>query len=136
MRPLRRPIACLLLVWYLPACTSYKTTAVAPQEAVAGQKTVIVTVDAGGSQETLHVNGPWVRGDTLGGTPCRLDDNRVYRCSTDEAWAVPLSQVVEVKTKQVDGFRTTVAVVGGLAVGMLVAATIAVCADDFLGQNC
>ena len=128
MRMLRRPIAYLLLVLYVPACTSYRTTNLAPQEAVADEGTVVVTVTNGAGTETLSLKQPWVRNDTVGGIPCRPDRYRQYRCASDENWAVPVSLVVEMQTKRVSTGRTVLAAVGGAFLVLLVGA--AACAVD------
>ena len=155
MRTFRRPIAYLMMLWYLPACTSYRTTDLSPQEAVASGESVVVTFlrSTGGSTgyvvgpdgkivegpgtATVHLKEPWVRGDSLGGTPCEAQRNGGWRCSRDApAWAAPLSSVLSVKTKQVNAVTTSMAVVGGLALGLFVTAAVAICTDDWMGQGC
>lgn len=115
----RRPIAFLLLAWYLPACSSYQTTALAPQEAVHGQETVKVVL-ADTALTELVLRTPWVRTDSIGGVPCPSG-----RCSVGTAWSVPLDSVVAIKTKQSAPGLTALAVIGGVA---LFAAAIAVAA--------
>jgi hypothetical protein len=66
MRTLRRPVAAFLFVWFLPACSTYQTTDLAPQEVVTGQQTVKVTLADAASTE-VTVSEPWVRADSLGG---------------------------------------------------------------------
>ena len=98
MRQLRRPIAFLLLAWFLPACSTYRTTDLTPHEAIAGQETVMVTLADVESTE-VTVRFPCVRADSLGGVVER------------DPWSVPLSSVAEVRTKRLDGWLT-VTVVG------------------------
>jgi hypothetical protein len=111
MRLLRRPIAFLLLVWFLPACSTYRTTDLTPQEAVAGQK--IVRVVATPEDEAIELNAPWVRADSIGGIT-----------STGSDWSAPLSSVNEVKIKRFNPWLTSGVVVGGLVVGAAVTLVI------------
>jgi hypothetical protein len=106
MRYLRRPIACLLSIWYLPACATYtyEPTHLEPAQAIADQKEVRVTIQEDDSTaRRLRVKDPWVRNDSLGGTPCfkftaAWNEDRGERCAVDSL-AVPLQSVVEIETK-------------------------------------
>jgi hypothetical protein len=142
MRFLRRPVAFVLLLWYLPACTSYQTSTLAPRDAVSGEPSVLLKVVDGEKTKTVMVSEPWVRGDSLGGTPCNGDTSRGWRCAKDGSnWSVPLSSVVEVKTRRGDGANTGLAVLGVIALGALVAATVGLAAactggDSYGGAWC
>lgn len=104
---LRRPAACLLLVWYLPACTSFQTTALAPADAVADQSMVRVTVVTDGDTTRWQVKEPWVRGDSLGGSACGSGRYGEVQCDPADRFAVPLSSVVELETRRGNAVRTT-----------------------------
>lgn len=81
-----RPV--LLLIWFLPSCYTYRASNLAPSDAVAGQKVVVVRL-AGADTDVLRVKQPSVRGDSLGGT-----------VGGDTDWIVPLASVAEVRTRQ------------------------------------
>jgi len=126
VRTFRRPIALALLLWYLPACTSYQTSKLAPRDAVSDESSVLLKVVDGEKTKTVMLNKPWVRGDSLGGMPCSGDTSRGWRCANDRAeWSVPLSSVVEVRTRRTDGAKSALAVLGIVAVGVLTAGVIA-----------
>jgi hypothetical protein len=67
MRNLRKPIATLLLLWYLPACTRYQALEVAPQEALADTDRVAVKVSQDGETRTIYLKEPWASADSIGG---------------------------------------------------------------------
>lgn len=102
----RRPIALLLLVCWLPACATYRATDVAPEVAVIGQRAVKVTLADAASTEVTVVD-PWVRADSIGGMVHPIAN-----------WSVPLSSVVEVKTKRSSALLTGI-VVGGIGLAAL-----------------
>jgi hypothetical protein len=54
MPSLRRTIACILMVWYLPGCSTYRITRTTPQQAVQGEERVILTVQDGSGVRTLY----------------------------------------------------------------------------------
>lgn len=90
MQRVRRPIVCILLVWYLAACY---TTPIEPKTAVQGRKTIQVTVAADADTLVWHVSSPWIRNDTLGGVAAACQQG----CQSPSAqWPVPMSEVVEV----------------------------------------
>jgi hypothetical protein len=106
MRPARRPIALLLLVWFLPTCATYQTTELAPHEAVVGHEAVKVTL-ADESSAEVTVWEPWVRADSIGGVVDRNDN-----------WSAPLASVAVLKTKQANAWLTLGVVVGGAALAL------------------
>jgi len=119
MRLLRRPIACALLVWYLPACAY--STRIEPATAVAGRKSALVTVASGADTLVWQVAQPWIRNDTLGGVAAACQKG----CPPQDArWPVPLSEVVEVRAVPPDvSGKATAAVLGtALLVGLVVLA--------------
>jgi len=119
-----RPIAYVLLIWYLPACMSYQRTKVAPRQAIEGQESVIVKVAVGADTTTLTIQEPWVRNDSLGGIT-----------ETDSDWGVPLLSVVELRTRRLNAGKTTLNV---LAVAVTVAgvAMIVAWCNSSLDPNC
>ena len=123
MRSLRRPIAALLLVWYLPACTSFQPTDVAPQRALNGTSRAIVTVATGGATETVYLDDPWATADSVGGTPCSVHTSSGWRCDPAGRWSAPAEAVVALQTKKTNpgGVIAVVAIGVGLAIVSLVA---------------
>ena len=119
-----RPIAYLLLIWYLPACMSYQRTEVAPQQAIEGQESVIVTVAAGADTTALTLQEPWVRNDSLGGIT-----------ETGSDWGVPLQSVVELRTRRVHAGKTTLNVLAVAVTVAGVAMIVAWCSSS-LDPNC
>jgi hypothetical protein len=104
MRTLHRPIALVLFVGILSACSTYRTTTLTPQEAIAGHRTVKVRL-AGTESTEITITGPWIHADSIGGAT-----------STNPHWSAPLSSVVEVKTKRVDPVLTASIVAAALLV--------------------
>jgi hypothetical protein len=98
MRLARRPIALLLLVWFLPACATYQPTELAPHEKVKL---------SGASSTEVTVREPWVRADSIGGVTDLHPD-----------WSVPLASVAEIKTSRFNPALTVVGIVGGVAVAV------------------
>jgi hypothetical protein len=124
MHTCRRIIALSLLIAYLPACSSYRPSALAPSEAVAGRDEVEVLVGQGSGTESIRLRDPWVRNDSIGGerracTP-RRNRSEPWQCEY-VAWALPLTEINAVKTRQFDAGKVVV-------LTMLIAAPIAVMA--------
>jgi hypothetical protein len=122
---MQRAIALFLLICYLPGCSSYRPTTLAPHQAVRGQDQIIVKVSDGSASETLHLLAPWVRNDTLGGTVSGCTPQQfLNECE----WAAPLSEVLAIETRQAEGSATVgvVAVVVVLVVVGVVAAVNAI----------
>jgi hypothetical protein len=113
----------LLLVWHLTACTSYRITTLTPQEAVSGEDAVRVTLFADGDTTTLHLEDPWVRHDSLGGTQCVTRATSIV-CNAADSLAVPLSSVVAVQTKQADPAATAFALAAGAFAGLVAVAVL------------
>ena len=122
MRTYRRFIALSLLIAYLPACSSYRPSTLAPSEAVAGRDQVEVLVGQGSSTESIRLRDPWVRNDSIGGerracTP-RSNRSQPWQCEY-VAWALPLAEIGVVKTRQFDAGKVvvlTVLIVAPIAV--------------------
>ena len=115
MRYAPRPVALALLIWYVPACTSYRATELAPADAVTGQRAVEVVNQFG---RTIRLQDPWVRADSIGGTIdpiCTLVKGK-RSCETQH-WAVPLTSIRTIATRQPDKGKTlTLVAVAGVAV--------------------
>ena len=99
MRHLRRLIAILLLVCYLPACTSFHriepTTKV-----VAEHPSIVVKVRDDGDMYEVDLQHPWVTSDSIGGVGC------IGVCDTGQDWAVPLEKVEAVGTRKVSAGKS------------------------------
>jgi hypothetical protein len=105
MHQRRRLIALVLLVVYLPACSSYRPSALAPSEAVAGRDEVEVQVGHGSSTASIRLRHPWVRNDSIGGEHrvCTPQQNRSLPRQCEYApWAMPLAEIGAVETRQFD----------------------------------
>jgi len=123
VQKVRSAIAAFLLAW-LPACYSYRTTTVAPEEAIAGQQVVIVRVPQDAGTREVRLKSPWVRNDSIGGLECttvRTAGGGGEACERD--WAVPLADVRALETRSVNTGKTVVAVLSGvvIAAGLAVA---------------
>ncbi len=135
MRSLRRAVACILVVWYLPACTTYRVASVTPQQAVQGEEEVIVTVRAGRGLRTFRVEQPWASTDSVGGIACVTEGRaRGWRCQADSIWTTPISAVHSVQTKQKDTPKTLIAVGATIALLAVAGALLAPSMSPDLGQ--
>jgi hypothetical protein len=104
---LRRPIAALLLVWYLPACRYIDPQLVvdpeewqqaegaSPREVIEEQRPRVVRITLADGQQRV-ISGPVVVNDTLAGLETR---------GTAKSFAVPIDQVVAVEIPS--GFAKT-----------------------------
>lgn len=133
MRRIRSAIAPFLLPW-LPACHSYRTTTVAPEQAIAGQQAVIVQVPQYAGTREVKLRSPWVRNDSIGGLECTTlpTAHGGLRETCERHWAVPLTEVSAVTTRHFNTGKTVVAVLGGVALAVCVAAAVSwmsYCAD-------
>jgi hypothetical protein len=119
----RRPgIACLLLLAYLPACTSWEVGTPTPAQFVEAEhpKAVRVTRSDG---TRMEFRTPKVQGDSLVGTAGEDTTRQV---------SLPLSDVRSVDVKRVSAWKTTLAVVGGavgVMIGVAIVATIVECSQ-------
>jgi hypothetical protein len=94
----RRLMAVVLLAWFQPACTTFQTTDLAPQEALEGQEQAILTVADSAGERIIHLANPWVTADSIGGTPC----DQHFTCSAGSTLSVPLSSVQRLEVKRYD----------------------------------
>ncbi len=109
---LRKPVAILLLVWYLPACaTSFQPTDLSPQEVVAQEYEIKVKVRDGDRTETVHLYDPWATSRSIGGRVCDT-----WACRYNRTWTAPLSRVESLETRQPDAVKAVAGTVLGLAV--------------------
>jgi len=114
----RSGIACLLLLAYLPACTSWHVGTPTPAQFVETQhpKRVRVTRSDGTKME---LRTPMVQGDSLLGTAGEDTTRQV---------SLPLSDVRSVAVQRVSAWKTTLVVLGGV-IGVLVVTTIVECSN-------
>jgi len=73
MRALKFLGPLLLIVGLVSGCTSFKTNPLSPQQAVAGQEFVRLTViepPDGELAETIMLRNPWASGVAIGGEVC------------------------------------------------------------------
>ncbi len=126
----RHRIASLLLICYLPACTSYRTSTLEPREAAAEEGALRVTYADRHDTTRVRVKDPWVHNDTLGGTPCTVDRNRRRQCDAADTLAVPLTSVIEIETIRTSASKTALVVVGTTLTLALVAGAAAMAAWD------
>ena len=119
MRVWRSGIAWLLLLAYLPACTSWHIGTPTPAQFVETEhpQSVRVTRTDG---TTIQLQSPMIRGDSLVGTisarPAREDSSKTV--------SLALSDVRFVEVKRTSTGKTLLAVGGGLALGIVVLALI------------
>ena len=92
----RRPIAALLLLLYLPACTSWQVGRPTPEEFLENEQPdeVRVTQTDGSRVELMS---PEVRADSLVGTP---------KGGTVHVVSIPLSEIQFVEVKKGAAFKT------------------------------
>jgi len=111
----RRGISLLLLVVYLPACTSFQATTQPIAELTASPKAVkqlrITTTDG----VPVDIDAPRVVNDSLFGTTATAGPRGE---PTTRAVALPLAQVRSVEVRKSDGTKTMMLAVG--VVGALV----------------
>lgn len=114
----RRLCAVVQLAFFLPACSTWRTQPVAPRELLETQhpRTIRATMT---NQSQLTMEGPEIQGDTLYG---RVGDLAKDRTRT----GVALVNVKHVATRETDGPKTALAVLGGAAAafGVYVAALL------------
>jgi len=125
MRVLRSAIAAFLLAW-VPACYSYRTTQLAPEQAVVGQKPIVVRVPDGAGTREVKLHSPWVRNDSIGGRQCTMGrtptGHTSETCATD--WSVPLTEVRAIETRHFDAGTTAKVTTGVVAVAAILALAI------------
>jgi len=113
----RRAVSILLLITYLPACTSFQSTSQPLTELTAPPKpvkTVRVVTTAGTS---IEVDAPRVVNDTLLGSAWTAGSGGRQ---TAEPVAVPLADIRAVEVKKTDGTTTALVLVGVAAVVVLI----------------
>jgi hypothetical protein len=110
----RRPVATVLLASHLAACFSYQTSDAAPQEAIAGQRRVIVHTTG----EVVRLEEPWLVADTIGGTWC----DESFSCRPEKTVMIPTTDVRSIETYRLDVTPTVLIVtgVGLVAIGGVV----------------
>ena len=113
-RRIRRSIAVLLLVSYLPACYHFVTPkGITPEAYIAAEQPgqVRVTLPDGTRQTLLR---PALSQDSLRGhIPVRLSNNRVR---SGPPWAVPIDSVQRLEVRKPNTWATVGLVVGGVVV--------------------
>jgi hypothetical protein len=121
-RMLRREIALVVAVSNASGCTTWRATAVAPEEFIADKHPAVVRVTRTDNTRVL-LHRPAVSGDSLVG-----DRDETRKSGAREAMGVPLTQVQSVAVSRFDTGKTLV-----LAVGALLVAMVVVCADGHCG---
>lgn len=114
----RRVLSALLLIAYLPACTSFQSTSQSLTELTAPPqpvKTVRVTTTDGTS---IEVDAPRVVNDTLFGSAWTAGPGGKQ---TAEPVALPLADIRTVEVKKSDGTTTALVIVGVVGVIALLA---------------
>jgi hypothetical protein len=131
MRYLGRPVAILLLVWYLPACARYQPIELTPEEVFSDEDRLIVTLRReNGDTYQLQLRRPWATTDSIGGIECS------GICDSYQRWATPLEKVESVEKRQVDSLRSAAVVLGVLGLAALAAMmrSIDKWVDDAFGE--
>ncbi len=110
----RRAIALALLIWYVPACTSWQVArGITPQQLIAARHPPVVRVTLHNSSQFV-LDEPSIAGDSLAGFVSGKDSS------------VVTSDVRHVEIRSIDG-RKTAGLVGGLALlGAIIAVAHAV----------
>jgi hypothetical protein len=110
----RPVISALLLVAYLPACTSFQATTQPLAELTAPPKPVksvrVTTID----NRSLELEHPRVAGDTLYGASLTFGARGE---PTSEAVAIPVAEVRLVEVQRPDDTKSMVGVVAAVAIG-------------------
>ena len=104
---IRRSLAAVLLVLYLPGCYHYAVPkGMSPQEYIAAEhpKQVRLTL-ADGSRRTLHQ--PWVSADSIGGRPVVRSQGGSLKLGPP--WAIALSDVRRMEGRKLDALSTATA---------------------------
>jgi len=109
----RRVIALALLLWYVPACTTWQVArGVTPQQLIADKHPAKVRLSLGSNSEVV-LEEPRVAGDSLAGIVNGKDSS------------VVASDVTQLAIRKVSGGRTTGLVVGLGLLAAIVAAGVA-----------
>lgn len=119
MRYLRKPISLFLLILYLPACMSYKTTTLAPQEVVANHDRIRVEVRENGDTYHVELTRPWATADSVGGIEECFAPWDAYQVR-----AFPTEKVEAVQTPRFDVGRSISLALGLWLVGGMIAAAV------------
>jgi hypothetical protein len=101
---IRRSIAAVLLVLYLPGCTSWRLAEVSPQQLFLDGKPKQVRVTTAAGRQ-LELTRPWLVADTLRGyitvrNPARTDET--VTVVQDTATAIPLADITRIQVLRVD----------------------------------
>ena len=107
----RSGIACLLLLVYLPACTSWQVGTSTPAQFVQTEQPDRVRVTRADGTK-MELRSPVVQGDSLVGTAGEDTTSHV---------SLLLSDVQSVAVQKVSAGKTTLAVAGGLVVVLVIA---------------
>lgn len=125
MNRIRRWIACVLAVWWLPGCSNYvATTPVAPATIRVHDRVILTVVDSTGPHE-VRLRDPGATADSVWGIRCTVDmahRGPSWHCPADHHWSAPMSAVVEMRTKQRNSHATSLVTVVaiGLTAGVIV----------------
>jgi hypothetical protein len=127
----RRPIALLLLVLYGQGCMTWKPSKLTPEQVVEKEGQIRVQLM---DESKVHVQKPWIRGDTLGGKRLTVlsPSGKVPR-----AQAIPLDSVAIVETEELTTLSVvTLCVAAVPLVAMVAFVYLVACLDDPSGQAC
>jgi len=114
----RRAVSALLLIAYLPACTSFQSTSQPLTELTAPPKPVNKVRVSTSAGTSIEVDAPRVVNDTLFGSTWTAGSGGKQ---TAEAVALPLTDIRTVEVKKTDGTTTALVLVGVVGVIVLVA---------------
>lgn len=118
LRAWRSGIACLLLLLYLPACTSWHVGTPTPAQFVETEHPQKVRVTRADST-TIQLQSPVVRGDSLVGT-----------VGGDSTVSLALSEVRSVEVKQTSTGKTLLLIGAAVVVVVVVVNAIVLCSSE------
>ena len=123
---IRRTIAAVLLVVYLPGCYHWVTEKqISPQEYITTKHPKQVRLQLVDSTRRTVLRQPWVSADSIGGWPLI---SKGWEIKPGSPWAAALSNVQQMEVRKVNRTGTTFAIVGsflligaGVAIAVLLA---------------
>ena len=121
---LRSTLGCLLLLAYLPACSSWQAVGPSPEEFVRTRAPATIRVTRNDSSR-VELRAPAVRGDTLVGTV----GGGLARDNQARQLAVPLSEAHSVAVRRFSA-GNTLALVGGILGGLTLIAIVSCSGSD------
>ena len=133
MKPRRhRPVALLLLVLHLGACTSWRPIPVSPREYIETEEPANIRITTSDG-ETAVVPRPTIANDSIQGNICELmvaEAGEQVCTETSETRRYALADVTDWQVRR-EGSARTLGIVVGLAILAAILVTSGECLGDF-----